>query len=542
MGLHESSRARIAGIILLLAGAVFASSAAHRANAASLPQPIVRIELEPLGYQGLQAEFLLAGSPMLTVDFVDQTHLLVTFEVHRLLTREADAGPREQDRVILAWLLELPSGKVLSRAEWRMHDRGQYLWNLGSGRFMLRIRDELMVFAPLAGRPDDAFRTSGLLMTDRRLLGVGVSANNDLLTIASEKRSQPAAGTADAHPPADPTPIQFNFYRLKVDASDGTLLRAGSAGAIRTPNPVALPLTTAGYLDALQTGKNTWGFNFDEYNGKVNELPAFDSTCFPRAVFVDHSEFVAFACRGGTERRTLAAFNLRGEEMWQQGFYESYVAPVFSFAPAAGRFALSRVIVPLPMAENERLNGDLAKSQEIRVYQTYTGQQLFHIDCSPVERAGQNFALSADGLRLAVVREVAVRRKATRDSAAYTANSTGIEIYALPGLSTQDESAVKAATLAAPPDTDAAIDVLLARIAAAKSRGEGRETAAPPASRPTPPPSIKPPAAAVSPAASAATPAGPPSAAEPAAEQDESPQEPRKPPTLYEPGDSPQSR
>ncbi len=42
--------------------------------------------------------------------------------------------------------------------------------------------------------------------------------------------------------------------------------------------------------------------------------------------------------------------------------------------------------------------------QEVRVYQSYNGRLLFRTDCTPVERAGHNFALSEDGMRLAVVR------------------------------------------------------------------------------------------------------------------------------------------
>jgi hypothetical protein len=33
------------------------------------------------------------------------------------------------------------------------------------------------------------------------------------------------------------------------------------------------------------------------------------------------------------------------------------------------------------------------------VYQSYNGKLLFRMDCTPVERAGQNYALSPDGLQ-----------------------------------------------------------------------------------------------------------------------------------------------
>ena len=532
-------RARIAGG-LLLAVAV-CSPAALAAVLGHAPEPVMRIELEPMGFEGLHTDFMLAGSPMLTVDFVDESHLLVTFEVRRLINREPDAGPNEHDRTVRACLVELPTGKVLAQTEWRLHDRTQYLWNLGGGRFLLRIRDQLNVFAPKADKPQDAFQTTEPLTSERHILAVLVSAEHDLLTVVSVVLPDPAAGDPAMHIAKEPTPAQFNFFRIKTD--DSGRLHFVSAGIIRTATPIALPMTTAGLLEIVKTGKTAWAFNFDEYAGKVDELPAFDTTCLPRPVFVDHSQFIAFACRGGDERRVLAGFNLRGEEMWQQGFYESYVSPTFSFAPSAGRFALGRVIVPIALSELDSLTGDMARSQEVRVYQTYSGKQLFQIDCTPIERAGENFALSPDGMRLAVVREVEAHRKATPEAAAYSGTSTGIEIFALPALSEQDQSAVKAAQSAAPADNGVAIDASLARIASSKVAGRGKPTStgAPPSENASQAAAgqgvvaasgsdAKATGASAGAAGSADTTEG---TREPAAAP-----EPRKPPTLYQPGEA----
>ena len=54
------------------------------------PEPPLRIPLQTMGYEPLQSDLMLAGSPMLTVDFVDNDHLLVTFGVRRLMKRELD--------------------------------------------------------------------------------------------------------------------------------------------------------------------------------------------------------------------------------------------------------------------------------------------------------------------------------------------------------------------------------------------------------------------------------------------------------------------
>ena len=76
-------------------------------------------------------------------------------------------------------------------------------------------------------------------------------------------------------------------------------------------------------------------FNFDAHAGKVSELAQFDSTCYPRITFVSHSEFVAFGCRGSADKQDIAGFNLKGDAMWQQNFFDVQSEPAFAFAPVA---------------------------------------------------------------------------------------------------------------------------------------------------------------------------------------------------------------
>jgi len=524
------------GLVLVVA---FGMPTARAAGIGRGPDPITRIELDSIGYEGLQSEYLAAGSPMLSVAFVDDKHLLVTFEVHRLMKRELDAAPGEQDRMVAACVVEISSGKVLARTEWRLHDRAQYLWNLGNGRFLLRIRDQLLVFAPMVGKPEEAFQTSPFLLTNRRIVAVVLSSDRDLLTVESVKRPDAVAGDVAVNVGVEPSPVQINFYRIKRDEI-GRLL-AAPAGAIRSRVAVALPITSTGYLDILEGGKSTWYFNFDEHAGKVTELLAFDTTCFPRPVFVGQSEFVVFGCKGTDERRIFAGFNLRGEEMWQQGFYEPYVAPTFAFAPAAGRFALGRTIVALPMPDNAELSSAAVTAQDVRVYQMHTGRQLFRIDCTPVERAGENFDLSPDGLRLAVIREAQLRRKGDESASLNTSRSAGIEIYALPPVTEQDRSDVKAAEIAAPRDTDAPIDQALARVARSRRPDErkGAMDHVPPAEPASEPTASAPGAVAAQNSIAGSDSGEPPPAVAPAKE--ESP-EPRKPPTLYGPDEKPEHK
>ncbi len=306
-----------------------------------------------------------------------------------------------------------------------------------------------------------------------------------------------------------------------------------SAGTIRTKTAVSLPLTAAGRLDVLEGGKDRWLFNFDEHTGKVDELAEFDTSCFPRPTFVGHSEFVVFGCRGASDKVDFAGFNMKGDEMWQQNFYDTHVNPTFSFAPDAGRFALGRTLITGDIDPSVPPVASQVAAQEVRVYQSYNGKILFKTDCTPVQRAGQNFALSPDGMRLAVVRESLVRHPATKDTPAYSQNEAAVEIYALPALSAEDLAAVKDAQSHAPVDTGARIDEALLKSSPKSGKDEPPREPGPPVDMGQ---DIDP--AGTSPAGQGA-PVAPAADAAPApgtvSEGDTQSTGPRKPPTLYGP-------
>jgi hypothetical protein len=225
-------------------------------------------------------------------------------------------------------------------------------------------------------------------------------------------------------------------------------------------------MTTAGFLDVFPGSAGTWLFNFDEHAGKVNELLSFNTSCNPQTQFVSHSEFVVLGCRGADDKLDMFGFNLKGDEMWEQDFSDNHINPTFAYAPAAGRFALERTLVSVQTDLTAPAPADV---EEVRVYQTYNGKLLFRLDCTPVQRAGQNYDLSPDGLQAAVVREEGTHYQATKEHGAYTQVETGVEIYALPPLSKDDRAAVEKAQTLAPADTGARIDLSLARISAANS-------------------------------------------------------------------------
>ena len=502
--------------------------------AARNPDPAIRIPLEPLGYQPLSTQFLLAGSSMYTLHYVDGKHLLLTYSTHRLLKRLPDEPPEDQDRYVEAVIVELPSGHALGRTQWRLHDRGQYLWSLGHGRFLLRVRDTLTTFAPVTNLPSgEPFRERPLLTTEGRIGAIILSPEADLLIVETISRPSqdpialPSASRTPLTSPQeqDQAPIQINLFRLFSLAGAADQVGLRYSGVSYAHSVGRIPATAEGYLAIIDQGRSHWAFDFNSYSGKTSELSPFDSSCRPAPVFVSRSEFVAFGCHNNNTFQVIGGFNMRGEQMWQQTVLDSYFAPSFVFAPASGRFALSRII---SHAQSEMLIPELVGSQNVVVYQIDSGKQILHVDPLPIQRAGQNFSLSPDGMDLAIV------------------HGDAIEIYDLPPLTADEQAAVNQAQASAPPTNDAPI-----RFSTVTTTSPVTESAPePPTSTTTPTPQPQAPAAA-NPTSTAApsqdTPTTPPAAtnnpapATPSADADSDQPEPqhRKPPTLYSPSDPP---
>ena len=211
---------------------------------------------------------------------------------------------------------------------------------------------------------------------------------------------------------------------------------------------------------------------------------------------------------------------MHGDEMWEQSLFGDYIAPSLAFAPSSGRFALSRVLVHgSSVVPDEPMIAEEMAGQNVVVYQTDSGKQILRADCSPIERAGQNFDLSPNGLNLAVI------------------HAEAIEIYSLPPLTTKEQSDVKLAEASAPEENDAPIHFATAQTAPAAAEASssaqadsastssptdtlGRDATQGTSSTPANVSSI------------AAAPSQPP-ATTTSSSGDAPPTQPRKPPTLY---------
>jgi len=203
------------------------------------PKPAVSIDVAPLGYKPPGTFYLTYKLSSSAMGFFDNEHLLFTFRVGGLLQREPNDPAEDDDQQIRALLLDLKTGEVVRKTEWRMHDRSQYLWPFKDGKFLVRRRDSL--FATDPSLELDPFMTFGAgiraiqISSDRKLMVVETNEPEKLKTEPVEPRR---LGTGEPvkvmiFPMGEKTPILDRWPESDAAAADGRWASgfAGGKGA-----------------------------------------------------------------------------------------------------------------------------------------------------------------------------------------------------------------------------------------------------------------------------------------------------------------------
>jgi hypothetical protein len=401
-------------------------------------KPSVTLPLAADGYAGYSAALQGLDVALVTANFVDRTHALVTFHARTLITRSKEDKVDDQTRNIDALLVELPSGRVLARAEWHVFDYGRYLWALGDGRFLLRIRNSLRVLDPMAGlAAGNAFEQQPLLKETEPLIGVDASPLSHVLVTqtgnltATGDPAKPAAGTASSL-------LSIAFMRLIVNASHGltpVLEMRATADA-----PIQVALDDAGYLLPEDQDFGDWKVSFTAFGGAVKPLADLTSSCPPLLGFTGPATYVALSCRGQQDKLTLLSFDFSGHEVWEETFADQSHTFTFAYAPAVARFAVSRILPGGVRTDATGESKSVPDAQDVRVYGSLSGDLLAQARIPTAFQQQQNFDVSADGTALLVL------------------NASALEVYDLAPVSKQDSADVAYLATLAPPVSDGPIN------------------------------------------------------------------------------------
>lgn len=392
-------RAGMAEAAVVAAGLLLGAEAClgdHRPAAATDPQPAERIAVEPLGYTAPSPVYLTYRMSSATVGFFDDEHLLFTFRVGGLLKRTPEDRPGDEDQEIRAVVLDARTGKVLKQTEWRMYDRGAYLWPYTEGRFLVRIRDSLYL-------TDESLDLKPYLTFPQGLREVEISPDRKLTVLETNEPKK--AETAVNAPSLAGGYEQQGRVRVTIIGSGGRTALAESDA----DRAVLLPLVGEGILNTLEGAKGaSWVIQDAPFQGKAHIVAEIRSNCRPTAQPLSASVVLMAGCYADGDDRAVEAIAMDGKELWQDRWANKYVWGWFDYAENGSRFAYESLEVTRPISAFDALYPDDITAQLAGVYDTETGKLVLVKDASPVLTAGQNVALSPDGTRFAILRHGAV--------------------------------------------------------------------------------------------------------------------------------------
>jgi hypothetical protein len=391
-------RAGWAAMAALLATAALSPIAvlAEKKPAAAPPlpeaKPAVSIEVGPLGYRPPGAFYLTYRLSSAAIGFFDDDHLLFTFRMGGLLKRAPGDPQGDDDQEIRAVVLDLGTGTVAQQAQWRMHDRSQYLWPYKDGQFLVRVRDSLFI-------TNQALQLEPYMTFDAGIRAMQVSPDRRLLVVETNDPAKLGAETQDQKLLGGP-PVKVMVF----PQGEKKPLAESSARV-----PTLLPLMGDGLLDLLEgRAQGSWLMRDVPFEGQPQTVAEVRSSCQPSARPLSSTVVLMVGCYGDADDRQVIAVSTKDGELWRDRWQNRFVWGWFDSAANGSRFVYESVQVNRSISTFDALYPEDVQAQMAGVYDTESGKLVLVRDASPVLTAGQNVALSPDGKRFAILRNGAI--------------------------------------------------------------------------------------------------------------------------------------
>jgi hypothetical protein len=365
------------------------------AAAMATDRPAVTIALGPLGYKLPRSAPPYESSPSEEMYFIDSDHLLVTFRIPELLERLPDCPPNDEDRTIHAVILDLPSGRVEAAANWRLHDHLQYLWPLSGGRFLVRQHSRLLV-------TDAELKLHPFLKPVSQLESVQVSRDGRFVVVETDFERHTAAEhqklveSAKAKGAAPKEDVRV----MVVDSERRTVIAES-----REPQAISMKLIRDGYVETVRRRPNRWELQYVPFGGASRTVIEFTSKCEPQMEVLNADALLIENCPTTGGGNGLLALSLEGKPLWSLRPDRALAIPHLSLSPAGNAVALSRIRLANPVDMwISVLHDENIRGQQIDLLDATTGKIEMEALASPARIYGQDYALSPDGQRLAVLK------------------------------------------------------------------------------------------------------------------------------------------
>ncbi len=373
--------------------------------------PTLKIPVDPLGFAAPGTIYLGARNALVSLDFLDEDHLLFSFRVPGLIHRDTKGGDSDE-RQIRAVVLALPQGTVQAEALWTVHDRRRYLWPLKDGHFLLRDRNTLL-------EGDSALKLKPYLDFPGPLVSIDLDPSKQYIVTNSDEPAK-----SDAHADRSSFAAQSPSAAMPTGAADDEeagqedqpnkvlrVLRRDSGEVMlvnRVQNFVDLPINSTGYLENLRDRSPLWTLNFHYFAGGSRILGTVASGCDPEDRFLSENEIAIEACNDGGDQRVVA-MTTDNRTLWIAQAPENQVWPQFTVAANGSRFAWTTLDTAKSLSSLVPMSSETVEEQSVTVFDAATGNIPLVSPLSPIFDVGGNVAISPSGRRVALIDDGAIQ-------------------------------------------------------------------------------------------------------------------------------------
>jgi len=352
-------------------------------------KPTQEISLAAFGYKGLSTLSRFTRQHDLTIHFIDDSHLLLTYNPKKLIERHPECPPSHKDHIVEARVLDITSGKLVREASWYVHDERGYLWPLGQGHFLLRILNNLYVL-------DGDLQQKLLLQSPAEILWTSVTPDGKQVIVETavenqkEKKDQPRDSVKG---------------KVKIEFLDVQSLAVQRA--IKSSGVVPLEGTSSGFGDAVNgvSGK-VWLVRFGPSSWERENITRVRSHCLPNLLFPTNTTMLIGRCSAVGSDYNVSVFTLTGHFLWRQRWAQHRYEPAIQRSEDGSRVAISSIagtLQPLPETDANGEEHWPQVEQKIEVLNAATGNTVGSMTIADAMVSGQDFSLASDGSRMAVV-------------------------------------------------------------------------------------------------------------------------------------------
>ena len=349
------------------------------------------LRISQLGFAPHEKRLALSFDHETAITYLDEHHLLCTFDPHGLRVRSKDDA--DATHTIRAILIDPATHNITRVIDWRVRGNGVYLWRLGEGRVLVHLGHQLRLL-------DAELRPIRSISVNGPVTWVVSSPSRDHVAVAVMKKRY------DSN--ASPTVEQLSVIDmnakpdedLDVRVYDGSLNPiSASIRSARSQPPV---LSDFGELRVSRVSAGRWKIGEYGWDKTERSLATVRTSCRPLASSPEHGLVFVTGCMASSGRTWYRMLREDGRPLLKAESPSDEIDQTAT-GSLSGSFAVRVLKATKPITVDDPYDrADLTK-EEIAIYRSSDGAKVASVVTDDFILAQDSYALSPTGDQMAVV-------------------------------------------------------------------------------------------------------------------------------------------